>query len=119
MKKILVVEDEKNIRETLVDILQIKGFEVHEADNGQVGLEKVKSVLPDLIISDIMMPVMDGFEMIKIIRKDDQVSHIPILVLSAKAELEDVQKGFNIGIDDYLLKPFDMSSAMHAIESLI
>lgn len=101
--KILVVEDEEDIREVVSQYLQVEGYEVTEAENGLKALSYFNKQDFDLIISDIMMPGIDGFEMLKTIR---MVSNIPVIMLTAKAEEIDRLKGFETGVDDYMTKPF-------------
>lgn len=101
--KILVVEDEHNIRDVVSQYLKVEGYEVIEAENGLLALSIFNKQDVDLIISDVMMPGIDGFEMLKTIR---MVSDIPVLMLTAKAEEIDRLKGFESGVDDYMTKPF-------------
>ena len=102
-QKILVVDDETRIRDLLRIILESRGFEVIEAKNGQEAVEKAKAHVPDLIILDVMMPAMDGFESCRRIR---EFSDCPILMLTAKGEDYDQIEGFDCGADDYVIKPF-------------
>lgn len=103
MQKILVIDDEKNLRETLCALLTHGGFEVHEAKDGQQGIEKVKLTQPHLIICDIMMPILDGYSFLKQHQKS-MYSDIPVLLISAKTEqLDEV---LSLGIKGYLSKPF-------------
>jgi len=106
MHKILIIEDEKEIRENLKIILELYGYNVETSSDGTHGIEKAKEICPDLIICDIMMPGIDGFEVKKIIENFDELSKIPFLFLTAKTDLQDIRKGMNLGADDYLLKPF-------------
>lgn len=101
--KILVVEDEEDIREVVSQYLRVEGYEVTEAENGLKALSYFNKQDFDLIISDVMMPGIDGFEMLKTIRI---VSNIPVIMLTAKAEEIDRLKGFETGVDDYMTKPF-------------
>ena len=102
-QKILVVDDETRIRDLLRIILESRGFEVIEAKNGQEAVEDAKAYAPDIIIIDVMMPVMDGFESCRQIR---EFSDCPILMLTAKGEDYDQIEGFDCGADDYVIKPF-------------
>ena len=102
-QRILVVDDETRIRDLLRIILESRGFEVIEAKNGQEAVEKAKAHVPDLIILDVMMPAMDGFESCRRIR---EFSDCPILMLTAKGEDYDQIEGFDCGADDYVIKPF-------------
>lgn len=102
-EKILVVEDEAVLQETLTYNLQVAGFEVKTADNGAEGLRIARNWNPDLILLDVMLPVMDGFEVCKALRLE---TDIPILMLTARSEEIDRVIGFEIGADDYIVKPF-------------
>lgn len=103
--KILVVEDEENILEAIKYALTKEGYEVHTAVDGEAALELSQSVNPDLVVLDVMLPKLDGFEVCRIIRKDFD---IPIFILSAKSEEIDRVVGLEIGADDYITKPFSM-----------
>jgi CheY-like chemotaxis protein len=105
MNKILIIDDEINLRETLSELLTYGGNKVYEAENGQQGIEKVKQTKPNLIICDIMMPILDGYGFMEQHEKS-QYSHIPVLLISAKAEKVDEDKALNLGARGYLIKPF-------------
>ena len=107
-KKILVVDDEENIRELIGRVLSSEGYEVFKAHNGKEALKKVYDVSPDLMVLDIMMPVMDGFKVCEKIRKDPLYKNLPILMLTVKNEKEDMMHGFNTGVDEYMVKPYDV-----------
>lgn len=102
---LLIVEDNDDLRAFLVSILKTS-YQVIQASNGQQGLELAQTKMPDFIITDVMMPVMDGLTMVHHIKQDKNICHIPIIVLSAKASLEDRMQGLKEGIDDYITKPF-------------
>lgn len=108
MKKILIIDDEVSLRETVVELLMIIGFSVFEANNGNEGLKKVQEIRPDLIICDIMMPVLDGYGFMQAHMKSE-FSNIPVLLLSAKVEKKDKEKGLSLGAKDYISKPFVFS----------
>lgn len=116
MKKILLIEDNQDIRENTAEILLLANYEVIEAENGKVGVEKAKKERPDLIICDIMMPELDGYGVLHMLSKNPETSAIPFIFLTAKSEKEDFRKGMNLGADDYLVKPFDDIELMDAIE---
>ncbi len=116
MKKILLIEDHQEIRENIAEILSLANFEVVEAENGKIGVEKAKSEKPDLIICDIMMPLLDGYGVLHMLSKNPDTSGIPFIFLTAKSEKEDFRKGMNLGADDYLIKPFDDIELLDAIE---
>lgn len=116
MKKILLIEDHQDIRENTAEILSLANYEVVEAENGKIGVDKAKSEKPDLIICDIMMPQLDGYGVLHMLSKNPATSGIPFIFLTAKSEKEDFRKGMNLGADDYLIKPFDDIELLDAIE---
>lgn len=115
---VLVVEDNAELRNFLNDILS-GTYKVIEATNGQEGLEQALQYVPDFIISDVMMPVMDGLDMVKAIKAHRDVCHIPIILLSAKSSLDDRISGLEQGIDDYITKPFSSTYLKTRIKSLL
>lgn len=115
---ILVVEDNAELRRFIVSILG-ETYRIREAENGQKGLEIVKREEIDFILTDIMMPVMDGMEMVRLIKGDPLICHIPIVVLTAKTSLDDRIEGLENGIDDYLVKPFSSSYLKSRVDNLI
>ncbi|GAB1430769.1 response regulator [Ignavibacteria bacterium] len=115
MNKILVIEDEDLIREGIVLILTVNGYEVFEAENGRIGTAVALKEIPDLIISDIMMPEMNGFAVLKTVRANPETSTVPFLFLSAKADQTDIRQGMNLGADDYLTKPFQLDELLKAV----
>jgi signal transduction histidine kinase len=119
MYKVLIVEDTLAIREELYDILLLEGYSVFEAENGLIGLEMTLKEQPDLIISDILMPKLNGFEMFKMLRKDKRTSSIPLIFLSAKGEKENIRTGMNLGAEDFLVKPIIVKDLLNAIENKI
>jgi CheY-like chemotaxis protein/CRP-like cAMP-binding protein len=117
MKKILLIEDNKEMRENTSEILELSKYTVFTAENGKVGVEKAQKEKPDLIICDIMMPVLDGYGVLHLLSKNPETSGIPFIFLSAKAERSDFRKGMEMGADDYVTKPFDDIELLNAIES--
>ena len=107
MKKILIVEDNEKNRLLIKDILLYYGYEVIEAENGKEGLEQAKKHLPDLILLDIQMPVMDGFTAIKMLKDDPATKNIKIIALTSFAMKGDRENIMEAGFDDYIAKPFD------------
>lgn len=117
MSKILLIEDNVEVRENTAEILELSGYEVSTASNGKEGLEQLKNEHPDLIICDIMMPELDGYGVLHIISKNPATAHIPFIFLTAKVEKADIRKGMNQGADDYLTKPFDDIELLGAVEA--
>ena len=116
MKTILLIEDNETIRENTAEILELASYVVHTAENGKIGVEEALANKPDLVICDIMMPVLDGYGVLHIFNKNPQLSGVPFIFLSAKIERTDFRKGMELGADDYLTKPFDESELLSAIE---
>jgi CRP-like cAMP-binding protein/CheY-like chemotaxis protein len=117
MKKILLIEDNKDVRENTAEILALAQYKVLTACNGKEGVEMAQKEKPDLIICDIMMPVLDGHGALHLLSKNEETSSIPFIFLTAKAERSDFRKGMEMGADDYLTKPFDDVELLNAIES--
>ncbi|MFN8577132.1 MAG: response regulator [Candidatus Sericytochromatia bacterium] len=117
MKKIMVVEDTKSVREELVTILEFEDFEVIEAENGMMGLEYAQKFLPDLIVCDVLMPELDGFGLLKLLREEPATENTPFIFLTAKAAKEDLRGGMELGADDYLTKPFTPEELLSAIRT--
>ncbi|CAN5497640.1 response regulator [soil metagenome] len=116
MKTILLIEDNDEIRDNTAEILELTGYTVLTAENGKIGVEKALGTRPDLVICDIMMPVLDGYGVLHIFNKNPQLAGIPFIFLTAKTERTDFRKGMELGADDYLTKPFDESELLSAIE---
>ena len=114
--KILVVEDEENIREAVVYSLSQEGFDVYSANDGEEGLNKAKSLNPDLVLLDVMLPKLDGFEVCRMIKKD---LDLPVFMLSAKGEEIDRVVGLELGADDYITKPFSMRELVVRIRNML
>ena len=117
MKKILLIEDNTDVRENTSEILRLAQYEVVTAVNGKEGVEKAQTEKPDIIICDIMMPVLDGHGVLHMLSKKEETASIPFIFLTAKAERSDMRKGMEMGADDYLTKPFDDVELLNAIES--
>lgn len=116
MKKILLIEDNPDVRENTAEILKLANYDVMTAENGKEGVAMAQSNKPDLIICDIMMPVLDGHGTLHMLSKNEETSSIPFIFLTAKAERSDMRKGMEMGADDYLTKPFDDVELLNAIE---
>lgn len=116
MKKILLIEDNVDVRENTEEILSLANYQVLTAANGKIGVELAQHEKPDLIICDIMMPELDGYGVLHILSKNEETARIPFIFLTAKTEKSDIRKGMNLGADDYLTKPFDDTDLLNAIE---
>lgn len=116
-KKILLIEDNPDVRENTTEILELAGYDVVSAPNGKLGVELAQQQAPDLIICDIMMPELDGYGVLHILGKKPETAGIPFIFLTAKTEKTDIRKGMNLGADDYLTKPFDDTDLLNAIEA--
>ena len=106
MKKILIAEDERDIRDLIAFTLRFAGYEVLTANNGEEAVAMTQKELPDLVLTDVRMPKMTGYEACKQIKADPLTQHIPVVFLSAKGQEAEVQSGLAAGADEYLLKPF-------------
>ena len=117
MFNILVVEDDKNLRKLITTFLQRNKYNTYEATNGEEALNVLDQSYIDLIVSDIMMPKMDGYELIKSLREAKY--DVPILIITAKSEIEDKKEGFLLGADDYMVKPIDIEEMLLRIQVLL
>ncbi|MDB9317037.1 MULTISPECIES: response regulator [Cyanophyceae] len=117
MTLILVIEDEEQIRLNIQEILVLADFSVVTASDGVRGLNLAKVKLPNLIICDIMMPGMDGLEVLQNLRNDPQTANIPLIFLTAKSERDDLRQGMNLGADDYITKPFEPREILQAVKA--
>ncbi|WKZ70129.1 MAG: response regulator [Melioribacteraceae bacterium] len=117
MKRILIVEDEEIVRSNIAEILESENFEVIETDNGISAIKSLENSLPDLIISDIMMPGIDGYDLVKYIQSNPVTSGIPIILLTARSETRDIRMGMQYGADDYITKPFKANDLISAVKT--
>ncbi|MEO8569181.1 MAG: response regulator [Ginsengibacter sp.] len=117
MKTILIIEDNLEVRENTAEILELSNYKVFTAENGKAGVEIALKAKPDLIVCDIMMPVLDGYGVYHLLSKHRETSGIPFIYLTAKSEKADVRKGMEMGADDYITKPFDGIELLNAIET--
>jgi two-component system alkaline phosphatase synthesis response regulator PhoP len=118
-EKILIVDDEVDALTALKVALESDGYNVIEALDGFEGISKAKSETPDVILLDIMMPGMDGFEVCRRLKSDPQLSSIPVIMLTAKGEVDDKVEGLEMGADDYVTKPFNLKELKARIKSVI
>ncbi|HJS57466.1 MAG TPA: response regulator [Vicinamibacteria bacterium] len=117
-KKILVVDDEDDILNFLELVLSEKGYQVSTASGGQEALTKAQLERPDLVLLDIMMPQMDGWEVLKLLRVDEETAEVPVAMLSARTEARDRVQGLQEGAIDYICKPFSLSELLGKIEAI-
>ncbi|MFY0255360.1 response regulator [Chitinophaga sp. 30R24] len=117
MKTVLLIEDNKELRENTTDIIALAGYRVLSAENGKTGIEMILKYLPDLVVCDIMMPILDGFGVLHLMQQHEEVKDIPFIFLTAKTERSDFRKGMGMGADDYITKPFSGTELWDAIAS--
>ncbi len=117
--RILVVDDEPNIVQTLQDRLEMNEYEVFTAGNGREGLQKFEQEHPDVILLDVIMPIMDGHEMLEMLRKQPGGQDVSVIMLTARSQTQDIARANACGIDDYIVKPFDLSELLEKIESVV
>src|SRR5215204_253009 len=115
-KSILVIDDNPDIRENTAEILDLAGYKTFTAENGKHGVEIAVKQKPDIIVCDIMMPELDGYGVLHLLRKNVETQNIPFIFLTAKTERSDFRKGMEMGADDYITKPFDDIELLNAIE---
>ena len=118
-KKILIVEDEESIRELVCILLTARGYEVRGVADGQAALDAVAEEPPDLVLLDIMLPELGGFEVCRLIKETAETQHIPVIMLTAKKSLEDLARGEEVGADWYITKPFKTSTVIEAIQKFL
>src|SRR5688572_4392760 len=114
---ILVVDDHPGIRENVAEILTLAGYQAIEAENGKQAIELAKEHLPNLIVCDIMMPELDGYGVLHMLRKYPETEHIPFIFLTAKTDRSDFRRGMEMGADDYITKPFEDVELLNAVET--
>ncbi len=117
--KILVVDDAPNIVQTLQDRLEMNEYIVVTAGNGKEGLEQAIKEKPDVILLDVIMPIMDGHEMLEALRKQPGGKDCAVIMLTARSQTQDITRANSCGIEDYIVKPFDLSELLEKIESLV
>ena len=117
--RVLVVDDDDVIRQLITVNLELEGFEVIPAVDGQDALDKVKDARPEVVTLDVMMPRVDGWEAAARLRADPETAHIKVILLSARAQESDIQRGERIGVDAYLTKPFDPDELIDVVRRLM
>ena len=119
MKKVLIVDDEQDIVESLNFVLDAEGYECHTAYNGEDGLKLAKELVPDLIILDIMMPKMNGYKISRLLKFDKKYQDIPIIMLTARSQEEDKLIGEETGANEYITKPFDLEYVIENVNKYL
>ena len=119
LKKILIIEDEVELVEMLKVRLEANGYDIISAYDGQTGLDRAKKEKPDLILLDLMLPKIDGYQICGTLKKDKEYSRIPIIIFSARAQEHEIKLGKELGADDYITKPFEPSVLLAKIKELI
>lgn len=117
MTKILVIEDEAPIRERIVKALTFEGYQTLEGENGRIGLELAKTKHPDLIIADIMMPELDGHDLVTLLRDNPATRLTPVIMVTALDERADQRRFMELGVEDYITKPFDLEELLNAVQT--
>jgi DNA-binding response OmpR family regulator len=116
MKKVLVIEDNTEVQDNITEILELEGFDVLHADNGSDGLDIAIEKLPDIILCDIMMPKVKGYEVLQQLKANAPTASIPFIFLTALSERSEQLRGMGLGADGYLIKPFEMDVLLNEIE---
>ena len=116
MKTLLLIEDNEEVRENTAEILELSMYNVIKASDGKEGIEMAIEHKPDLIICDIMMPVLDGYGVLHALEKNEEIKNTPFIFLTAKTERSDFRKGMELGADDYISKPFDPTELLNSID---
>ncbi|MEO0803174.1 MAG: response regulator [Cyanobacteria bacterium J06642_2] len=116
-QRILIIEDELQIRQSMVDFLTLEGYEVFDTDNGHEAIEIAKKHRPNLILSDINMPHLDGYNVLSTLQQNPKLADIPFIFLTARVDQRDCRLGMEMGADDYITKPFTFEELMQAIKT--
>lgn len=117
-KSIVIVEDDPNIARAEALILQ-KEYDVHIANDGEKGYELVKRIRPDAVVLDLMLPKMHGYDLCRRIKQDPELGAVKIVMVTAKNDLNDESEGFDLGADDYIMKPFEASELRHVVSQVL
>lgn len=115
MIRVLVIEDNLEIRDNVTEILEIEGYEVVEAANGKIGIQLAEELLPDLILCDISMPQISGYDVLRHLKSKESTASIPFIFLTANVEKRDRQEGYSLGADGYISKPFELDNLLSEI----
>lgn len=118
-EKVLIVDDEPHIVTSLRFLMQQAGFEIITCDDGLIALDVIRKQRPQLVLLDVMLPTMDGLQVLKALRDDPDTSHIKIIMLTAKGRADDIEQGMNAGADLYITKPFSTRSLMNDVKKLL
>jgi CheY-like chemotaxis protein len=118
MKRILLIEDNHSLREEIINVLELEGFTVVTAENGRVGLERIQADRPDLVLCDLMMPEMDGYETLKAIRGNPETATLPVILLTARDDDQCQTRCAELGADGYVTKPFKIPELLRALEAI-
>jgi len=119
VKKIVLAEDEPQIARLIEFKLKKEGYEVTWKENGEEALKAIKEDKPDLILLDVMMPVMDGYEVLRRVKEDENLKSIPVVMLTARAQEKDVVKGIDLGAEDYITKPFHPAELLARVKRIL
>lgn len=118
-KRVLVADDDPAIQKVLFQTLNLEGYEVATASNGEEALTELEGDLPDVVVLDVMMPKLDGFDVLKRIRGNPRTEGLPVILLSARSSQEDIWQGWQSGVDYYMTKPFDVEDLLKFIEHVL
>ncbi|MCD4814655.1 response regulator [bacterium] len=118
-KKILVVDDHKEMVELISENFRLHGYEVIGVSNGQEALAKVYQEKPDLVLLDVMMPMLDGYEICHTLKTNEETKHIPIILITVKGDESDIEKGFEVRADGYVVKPFESTELFEFAEKFL
>lgn len=118
-EKILVVDDHQEMVDLIQETFRLRGYEVLGANNGQEALAKVYQDKPDLILLDVMMPLLDGYEICKTLKSNDETKHIPVILITVKGNESDIERGFEVRADGYVVKPFEPGELTEFAEKFI
>jgi signal transduction histidine kinase len=119
MKRILLIDDHEELRAEMANVLELEGFTVDQAANGRLGLARINAQRPDIVICDLVMPDMDGYETLQAIRGDADLETLPFLMLTARDEREQMRHGMEMGADDYITKPFKVGDLLRAVHAAV